>query len=305
MRIVVLFLTLIVFAAPVAAQSTTYSKWQNPDATSEKADKLRELLSKLGTLIDKAEMAKAADPVFLRDLRVLIQEATGPSYKLVFDDTFADGNYTANPAWLVSAGDYWIEQGWGLRTSVDPAAAKTQDQPQKLSGEQAAVAIFGQILNQAIGGQQHTQQTTVQTPVEAVIHTNAQISNSFFMSFNIYTGSQQGKIEFAAFQGQFRGSATSPGYRLSLNPQGRLELLRVSARGVTVIGSTSELPQLQDKKYHTLSWTRGSDGSMTIGIDGTDLLKATDLGFKDAFSGIAIINGGGDYIFKQIRVDGV
>jgi hypothetical protein len=305
MRIVVVFVAYFLSVSLVSAQSTTYSTWKNPDVAAANAEKLEEVLIKLNTLIDKAEKAKAADPVFLQDLRNLVTEATGPSYKLVFDDTFADGNFTAGPVWQVSAGEYWIEKGWGLRTSVDAAAAaKAQAQPKKVTGEQAAAALFGQLLNQAIGGKQQAQQAAP-PPAEAVIHTNAQISNSFTMSVNVYTGSNQGDIEVAAFQGQFKGSATSPGYRLKLNPQGRIELLRVSSRGTTVIGGTNELPQLHDKKFHNLSWTRGSDGTMTISIDGTVLLSAADLGFKDAFAGVAIINKGGDYIFKHVRVDGV
>ncbi len=304
MRIFAFALFLLLPMVQASAQTTPYVKWQNPDVAKVNTEKLKDLVTKLNALIDNAEKAGAADPNFLRDLRILASAATAPQLKLIFNDTFADGNFTTNPAWETTAGEFWVEQGWGLRTSVD-LATKTQPQTKKVSGEQAAVAIFGQILNQALGAKQTGGGTEPQTPAEAVLHTNAAVSNSFSVALNLYTGSATGRIELALYQGQFTGSSTSPGYRLSLQPEGRLEIARVSSRGRTVIGGTNELPSLQDKKFHTLTWTRAAGGTMEIRIDNTALLSAADQGFSDAFSGIAIINGGGDYIFKQIRVDGL
>jgi hypothetical protein len=305
MRILVLVLVLLLPASLADAQSNTYSKWQNPDASSPASnEKLQTFIAKLKALVAKAEKAQAASPQFLRDLKDLASGFERPWRNLVLNDTFADGNFTANPTWQVSAGEYWIEQNWGLRTSVDPAAANAQPQQKTLRGKDAAAAIFGQILNQAMGGKQQAEATPPPVPTEAVIHTNTAVSNAFSVAFNMYTQATKGRIEIAAFQGQFAGPARSPGYRLIYQPEGRLELLRISSRGVSIIDGTNELPSLKDKKFHQVVWLRYPDGRMEISIDGTTLLKTTDRGFSDPFSGLAIINRGGDFIFKQVRIDG-
>ena len=307
MRILAFVLALVLPTALATAQSTTYSKWQNPDSSAPaNNEKLQEFIKKLNTLIDKAEKAQAASPEFLRDLRDLATGFERPWRNLVLADTFADGNFTANPVWQVSAGEYWIEKGWGLRTSVDPnAQASAQPQSQPLKGKDAAAAIFGQILNQALGGKKQAETQQAAGPAtSAVIHTNAVVSNAFSIALEMSAWTAKGRIEIAAFQGQFAGPGRSPGYRLVYQPEGRLELHRVSSRGISIIDGTSELPSLLDKKFHQVVWLRHRDGRMEVSIDGTTLLKTTDRGFSDPFSGLAIINSGGDYIFKQVRIDG-
>ncbi len=306
MRLLVLALALVLPTSLATAQSTTYSKWQNPD-TSVPAnnEKLQEFVKKLNALIDKAEKAQAASPEFLRDLRDLATGFDRPWRNLVLNDSFADGNFTANPVWQVSAGEYWIEKGWGLRTSVDPnAQVQAQPQTQTLEGKDAAAAIFGQILNQALGGKQQGQTQQAAAPSNAVIHTSAAISNAFSVTVNMSAWTAKGRVEIAAFQGQFAGPGKSAGYRLVYQPEGRLELRRVSSRGTTVIDGTNKIPSLLDKKFHQVVWLRHSDGRMDVSIDGSKLLSTTDRGFSDPFTGLAIINSGGDYIFKQVRVDG-
>ena len=307
MRMPVLVFSLLLPASFVFAQSTTYPKWQNPDTAAQaESNKLLDFKNRLKALIDKAEKAQAASPQFLRDLKNLANDLNRPQLKLLLDDTFSDGDFSSNPQWQVSAGEYWIEQGWGLRSAVDPdAKPQAKTQTKNLSGEDAAAALFGQILNQALGSKKTaTTATRTQVPSEAVIYTIVKISNTFSLSVNIYTGSTQGQVEVAVFQGQFKGSASSPGYRLVYQPEGRIELLRISSRGRTVIDNSLNIPALQDKKFHSLTWTRQNDGTMTVAIDDTVLLSTSDQGFRDAFSGMAIINGGGDYIFKQVRVSG-
>jgi len=307
MRILAFILVLLLPTAMASAQSGSYNKWQNPDRTAESDAKLQTFTDKLNTLIDKAEKAQAASPQFLRDLRDLARGYDRPWRHVVLNDTFRDGNFTADPVWQVSVGEYWIEQGWGLRTSVDPSAkAAAQPETKRLSGEDAAAALFGSILNQAIGGKKKKHQPPQpKVPSEAAIHSNVNISNAFALSMNMSTWTTKGRIEFAIFQGKFSGSSASPGYRLVYQPEGRLELHRVTSRGRSIIDSTNKIPSLTDKKFHDLNWVRHADGRMAVSIDGTTLLKAPDRGFRDTFSGLAIINSGGDYIFKSIRVDGV
>jgi len=306
MRILAFILTLLLAPTFATAQSGSYSTWQNPDASTSSAasnEKLQEFVTRLNALVDKAEEARAADPTFLRDLRDLATGFNRPWRTLVFDDAFQDGNFTANPTWQVTAGEYWIEKGWGLRSAIDPKAVAASAN-KTLTGKDAAAAIFGQILNQAISGKQQNQGGQPSTPSEAVIHATTTISNAFSINVNMGVYAGQGRLELAVYQGNFAGSKRSGGYRLVYLPQGVLELHRVSSRGTAIIDSTRKIPALQDKKFHQLEWLRHADGRMSISIDGNALLNATDRGFRDAFTGLAIINGGGDYIFKRVTVNG-
>jgi len=306
MRLIILVLALLLPTVPASAQSGTYTKWQNPDTRKADAGRLQEFIDRLKGLVDKAEKAQAASPQFLRDLRDLATGFDRPWRTTVLDDTFADGNFTANPTWQVSSGEYWIEQGWGLRTSVEPARAATPAaEPKRVDNKDAAVAILGGILNQALGGKQVATPPQPSAPAVAVIHTNVALSNAFAVTLNFSAWSPRGRLEIAAFQGQFAGPDQSAGYRLVYQPEGRLELLRVSSRGTAIIDSASGLATLLDKKFHVLEWQRHDDGRMQVSLDGKAVLSTTDRGFRDRFSGIALFNRGGDYIFKQIRADGV
>ena len=108
------FVILLLIALPVSAHQP-YSSWSNPEASNKT---LRELLSELNSLVGKAEKARAADGVFLRDLRNLIRNYDTSLQSTVLIDNFADGNFNINPVWTVSEGSYWVEEDWGLGSSI-------------------------------------------------------------------------------------------------------------------------------------------------------------------------------------------
>lgn len=115
------FMILALTTSTLNAQSTRYSSWSDPAAASGSAGQasLQDFIERLNKLIDDAEKAKAADPVFLKDLRALASGATNPWKTTLLDDSFADGNFTANPVWQVLSGEYFIETGWGLTLTAD------------------------------------------------------------------------------------------------------------------------------------------------------------------------------------------
>ena len=100
MRLLV-FVVFVICLAPLSlnAQNTRYSTWADPSGTTGGDDSLPAFIEKLNKLIDEAEKAKAADPVFLRDLRNLARGAVTPWNTVLLDDSFTDGNFTANPVW--------------------------------------------------------------------------------------------------------------------------------------------------------------------------------------------------------------
>ncbi len=299
-----LLIGLFVFAlvgAPASAQER-YSPWPGAEpSVSADRERLQGFVDRLNTLIDKGEKARAADPRFLRDLRDLGRGYDRPWRKLVLADDFGDGNFTADPAWTVTAGRYWVEGGWGLRSKVDPAATQPQPQQQeKLSDRDAALAILGTILGQAAGRGKRGEPAATGVAATAAIHTGVRITNAFAIEIDLSSWLGQGRLEF----GPYRGADRATGYRLAYTPGGGLELLRVSPWGSSVIERVAGPLTLEDKKAHRIEWTRRPDGAMAVTVDGKALFTAVDRGFTDPFDGFLMVNRGGDYILKRLAVYG-
>jgi len=279
--------------APLGAQNTRYSTWSNPSASGTPGVTLDEFIEKLNTLIDEAEKAKAADPVFLQDLRNLANGSKTPWNTVVLDDSFADGNFTANPVWEVLSGAYFIETGWGLRNKL--ITAQQTQQSSGSGGDDLAKAILGQILKRAAG----TQGTT-SGPTQNLIVTRAQISNAFSLDMEISSWQPDGQFEVGVFQGQ----NANTGYRLLYNSGKGVQIHRVGSSGSSVV-ATSDALTLEDKAFHQVTWTRGADGTMRVHVDGTEVLATSDRAFSDAFDGVRISDTGGDFIVKRITVKAI
>ena len=296
-------LTLIPVFASEAGQH--YRSWTGPDAPSQAGtQRQQDFVDKLKGLIDEAEKARAVDPQFLGDLRGLVREYDRPRRRVVLSDRFEDGDFTDNPAWTVTQGRYWVERGWGLRSAVKAgAAAQSAPQPEPRKGRDAAAAIFGRILQQAIDpeGKLGGGQTAGGAPATAIQIALA-LTNAFAVEIDLSSWSAEGRLEIGPYQGAPKGAERAQGYVLAYTPGGELELLRVSPRGSSIIDRRTGLVALEDKKTHRLLWTRNADGLMTVSIDGREVLKASDKAFRGPFDGLRIVNQGGDYIFKRIAV---
>ena len=282
-----------------------YRSWTGPDAPSQAGtQRQQDFVDKLKGLIDEAEKARAVDPQFLGDLRGLVREYDRPRRRVVLSDRFEDGDFTDNPAWTVTQGRYWVERGWGLRSAVKAgAAAQSAPQPEPRKGRDAAAAIFGRILQQAIDpeGKLGGGQTAGGAPATAIQIALA-LTNAFAVEIDLSSWSAEGRLEIGPYQGAPKGAERAQGYVLAYTPGGELELLRVSPRGSSIIDRHTGLVALEDKKTHRLLWTRNADGLMTVSIDGREVLKASDKAFRGPFDGLRIVNQGGDYIFKRIAV---
>ncbi len=308
-------LILLLLAAPVTAQQK-YSTWKNPDtgqATAVGGDSLGKLLAELKVLIDEAQKARAADPIFLRDLRALALKYESPWGHLVFSDDFLDGNYTANPAWTIVGGKTLIEKGWGLRNAIAPGqrAAKSQPSQQnsKGSGEDVAIALLGAILKQSSGDQSSGDQSGAATPSSsnagtATMHTPAAISNAFTIELELSSWhahvAGQGDVRFKF--GPYLGNSLNQGYRLSYTAGDPLRLWRQGARGAAVVKSSAKRFSFEDQKAHKLTWTRDAGGNMKVSVDGVAVIDVVDREFQGAFAGLMMKNQGGDFIVKRVSV---
>jgi hypothetical protein len=299
----------VLAAAPVTADQR-YSTWSDPvakttesAAATEQADRVQDMVDKLNTLVDEAEKARAADPRFLRDLRDLARGFHRPWRRLLVSEDFQDGDYTANPVWTVASGRFWIEQGWGMRSTVAAPVPPPETQQRKLTREEKAMAVFGAILGKAAGqGSDAGQGATpaAQKPPSAAVHTVAAITNAFAMDLEMSSWQGQGRLEFGPYQGQNRTS----GYRLAYTPGAGLELLRVTSRGTAIIDAVPGPLTLEDKRPHAIEWTRHPDGTMKIALDGKQVIEVADRGFRDSFDGVVIVNHGGDFILRRLAVYG-
>jgi hypothetical protein len=109
-------------------------------------------------------------------------------------------------------------------------AAQSAPQPEPRKGRDAAAAIFGRILQQAIdlegklGG----------APATAIQIALA-LTNAFAVEIDLSSWSAEGRLEIGPYQGAPKGAERAQGYVLAYTPGGELELLRVSPRGSSII----------------------------------------------------------------------
>lgn len=291
----------------VQAQSsgTPYGTWSPPGTTSgtQNDAQLDALLKELNAMIAKAEKARAADSVFLKDLKALAARYQEPTAQQVLFDDFADGDYQRNPAWSVTSGDYWVERGYGLRSKVVDTAAASSDTATsgKISKEQLAISVLGALLNGANKNPPAAApQPTATVDRASAIESRTRISNAFSVTVELSSWKADGAFEIAVTQG-----LDNAGYRVvyTAGKNARLELVKVTARGRGTVDSKS-LASLEDQKIHSLSWARAADGAMTVSVDAKAVLSTRDTSFRDAFEALQLSSAGADVIVKSVQVMG-
>ena len=183
-------------AAPVAVaedSTTTTTQTYKPWAGAT-GQQLKGLITDLKTKIAAAEKSEAASPDFLDDLKALVAKyealqtsgagAAAPGIApgtQVFTDTFADGNYTASPAWKVSAGT------WTVDPSGNNRGLNSKVRPQKLNINN----VLGALLNSQSGSTNSQNQF-------ASIYTPAKIPNAFALKVTLTSKDKQGALNLAS-----------------------------------------------------------------------------------------------------------
>ncbi len=288
--------------APAGAEER-YGSWGDTDRTEGVSNSVQEMVDELNRLIGEAENARAADPVFLRDLRDLARRYDWPWRAELLVDDFGDGDFTADPAWTVTQGRYFIEPGYGLRSVVAAPAPSSPRAAQGAGGKDLATTILGSILDQALGQESKSQAAgQPDAPALAAIHVPVSITNAFAVRIEFTSWEKHGQLEFGLYQ----GADSAAGYRFAYRPgdAGALELLKASARGTGVIDADPSPPALEDKRTHLIEWTRDAFGNMTVSVDGDARIKTVDRTFRDPFDGFSVVNRGGDYILARIAIHG-
>ncbi len=280
----------------------TYRSWSDPNKAQQSSTDLRTMVDELNKLVDKADKQRAADPNFLRDLRDLARRYDQPLRTALLTETFSDGNFTANPKWTPTAGKWWVEKGFGLRAAFE----QEQQQSSGDSGKRdIGKELLGAILNQALGGKQGGSQgsrSTSSSTERASIYTPLTISNAFALKVDFTSWRNQGSFEITTYQGGDRRIGYRLYYRTGKNPS--IELARSTAYGSTTLKTYAQTLNLEDKRTHSIQWTRNRFGEMAISVDGKKLLSATDNTLNRPFDGLTITNLGGDYIIGRVNIEG-
>jgi hypothetical protein len=308
----------LITAMPAAAQDSRYSSnWGTPPsratAQSGGESSAQRLVDELDRLVDQAEKARAADPVFLRDLRDLARRYDWPWSTRVLADDWSDGNATASPAWQITGAPISVDGRYGLRTLVERAATPAAAPG---SGNQAkpgdvALQIFGQILRQQSQASGNAQQPAAAAPAATTTElvTTVALSNAFALELDLYANARpasgdEGLIEVGVGQG-----ASGYGYRLSATFGAAggttLALLRVGASGITVAERAASAIDLADGATHRLQLTRDRAGGMRLLVDGSVVSQIGDRAFTDGFDRVVIVNRGGDYTLRAVAAYGV
>jgi hypothetical protein len=274
-----------------------YSEWQGGASNPQ----LQAFVAKLKAMVDDAGKAKAADPVFLQDLRDLIASAsastpaarapaTQPTARLFYDD-FRDGNYTASPVWKVTAGSWSVDifgNNTGLQSTIIPAG---QSSTQKIKLNDVLGALLQPQSNQGNGNATYSS-----------IYTAQKISNVFKIHVDLISKEKFGRLDFGPYQGSGGNTAYRVTYFPGANPG--LALQRITTQGTTTIASYNQTLSLEGDKPHAIELLRDGAGAMTVSVDGKALISAKDTAITQPFDGFLMINSGGRYIIRSVAIDG-
>ena len=289
-------------AAPAPQPEPEIASAPAPGPAVASDNQTQAIIDRLRELIEKGRQERSISQGMRAELRALADQYDWPWRVRVLIDDFADGNFTANPAWAVTSGEFWIDRYEGLRTRLE-APAKQQQTSQGESGDAASV-IIGTILAQVLKPQQQQGTTQAAAPTEAAIHAAAGITNAFALEIELRAlpGTPGQSIELGPYQGERRDW----GYRLSyaVGDAPTLELTRQSPGRSSVIELSDSVPALDDGARHTVQWRRAADGAMVVLVDGAEVMRATDRAILNPFDGVSILNRGGDYAISRISVEG-
>jgi hypothetical protein len=294
----------LLLATPsLRAEDIPYAPWQGQAQTGT----MTELLKNLRSLVDKAERDKAANPLFLKDLRTLADQyggaVAGWPVKLLYDD-FQDGQYTSNPAWSVMSGEWQVANVGGSPALFSQVRLPNASSSQ--SSNKAAdllIGALGAMLNQNDQNQQSNQNQQVQAP-RATILTPVAITDQFSIKLLMMSGGERiGQFNF----GPYAGKRADNSYQLTYEPGAArgLYLSRISNRNAQVLGTSVGSVDLEDGKAHVIEWNRGPDGKMTVTLDGKLAVQATDVGTHKPFTGFVMVNTGGSYGVRSVAINGV
>lgn len=216
-------------------------------------------------------------------------QAGQPTFKVRVSDDFSDGDYTNSPSWTVLAGDFRVESG-KLASTVRPS---TIDNPEEL-GKALLRGVLDAALGVRLPGRQGAAAAALPTRIGKVFQITATLSGS--------GGDGRALVNLGTYQ----GNDAANGYRLVFDEQAgrQLKLLASTETGVSTVAATRAVSSLMDGNLHTVEWVRDAAGQMTVSVDGTIVMEASDQTYEHDFDGFSFINGGGTWRLDSLAVYG-
>jgi hypothetical protein len=279
-----------------AEEGNPYGQWQSSD------DRLKNMINDLSQIIEEGTRSRAAHPGFLQDLNRIIDQYRIPQKQIFFADDFADNNFTENPVWTVRSGGFRIDSYGSLYSSiaVHKPIAEKETEPES-EGDRNLRILFG-VLNELAkdGDDQQGQDKKAET--QAMISSSAAIPNSFNLKFSLRSSSTWGSTSIGIVQVDDPQS----GYHLIYQPTPEedrpIQLIKYKYGKPYIIDEVHEnSPNLDDGSEHTVHLNRSPNGDMVVPIDNIEVMRPSDLSYRDNFTGILIINNGGSYSYDNIE----
>ena len=269
---------------------------------SAAGSRTQELVDHLKELIRGAERDQRSSPWLTKQLRELVRRYDWPWKVALLRDDFRDGDYTYDPSWIVSNGDFRVVRGSGLRTVFD--ATRQGRRLVDRRGENPAIDIIEGIFGGAREREAKSDLQTVSSSA-AEIYTRLSISNAFAVKLQLkFRGNPDGdnRLEF----GPYLNDERNLGYRLAYESGNRpsLSLLRIAPGRSAIIETYERGLDLEDGNPHIIEWRRGDDSEMIVLLDDKEIIRTVDRAHSDSFKGFNIVNKGGIYELKEISIFG-
>lgn len=289
--IVLTILLVIVSASQAQAQA---------DQGSGDGSRTLELVDHLKELIRGAERDQRSNSWLTQQLRDLVRRYDWPWRVRLFYDDFRDGNYTSNPRWVVSSGDFRVTRDSALRSVFDPTP-----QARRVSQHRSdpAIEILQGIFWGGNGNDREESQTNL--PSASEIYTRVPITSAFAAKLQFRFRNDpdsSNRLEFGPYQGDERDSGYRLAYESGKAPA--ITLLRLAPGRSAVVDTYDRAVNVEDGNLHTVQWRRGNEGEMVVLLDEKEIIRTADRAYSDSFDGFTLINKGGVYELKEISIFG-
>jgi len=270
------------------------------------------LLDELRTITQKSREQQAADRWLQRALDDLIAKYDWPwQRKLTYED-FSDGDYTRNPTWQVTQGDFQVINNQGLSSSIKRNEKKINDAPapSKSPEDSLGSLVLGALLDKALDNKQADKKKS-STPSSTSTYTGpnqirlkANVTNAFAVTLAVRTN-QDDPSQFDVALLQSKKGLYGYRLRIDTDTNGFIELERIrNGRGAIV--DSQKLPMnINDGRLHDLAWRQDQEGTVTVLLDEKPVIEVRDRAFRDNYPWLQIEHQAGELTIRSVRVDGV